>query len=101
MPHDTVKISIRRPAASRAVFVAGSFTEPAWEAVELVAEDAEDNTTAQDEVVFARNFKVEEGEHRYKFRAGEDGEWFVNEKVDSGEFEELVYTLCGLLTISV
>lgn len=92
MPHDTVKISIRRPALSPAVFVAGSFTDPAWEAVELVgeeaaaAEDDKENKDGDGEFVFARSFKVEDGEYRYKFRLGEDGEWFVDEGVGSGEF---------------
>jgi hypothetical protein len=88
MPHDTVKISIRRPTASPAVFVAGSFTEPAWEAVELVSEAAGD-TEGDREFVFARSFKVEDGDHQYRFRLG-DGvggeEWIVDEGVESGEF---------------
>lgn len=83
MPHDTVKISIRRPAASPAVFVAGSFTEPAWEAVELTGEPAEDSKDG--EFVFARSFKADDGEHRYKFRLGEDGDWFVDDAVKNGE----------------
>lgn len=89
MPHDTVEISIRRPAASPAVFVAGSFTEPAWEAVELVADADAAEGSKDGEFVFARSFKVEDGEHRYKFRLGEDGEWFVDEAVKNGELGDI------------
>lgn len=85
MPHDTVKISIRRPAASPAVFVAGSFTDPAWEAVELAAEADAADDSKEGEFVFARSFKIEDGEHQYKFQLGKDGEWFVDEGVKSGE----------------
>ena len=88
MPHDTVKISIRRPTASPAIVVAASFTDPAWDPVELTAETvAGKDEEAAEEYEFSRTFKVEEGKHQYKFRLEGEEEWFCDEGGETGGFD--------------
>ena len=82
----SISISIRRPSDSP-VYIAGTFSEPKWELLELSVKDEApkkgdaDSTT---EYTFQREFDVPEGNYEYKFREGKEGDWFVDEGVASG-----------------
>ncbi|KAM5430437.1 hypothetical protein McanCB49686_006184 [Microsporum canis] len=87
-----ITIAIRRPSKTPSVFVAASFTDPAWEPVELTPElvsskDAsttEDSSTRIEEYEFSKKFELPEGKHQYKFRLDTDEKtWFCDEKVET------------------
>lgn len=91
----TVTVAIRRSSKSPAIFLAASFTEPAWEPVELDVKPIPP-LASQDTVVqtnghipgaqyeFSKSFEVALGKHQYKFREGLEGSWFHDKEVDSG-----------------
>ncbi|QSS59982.1 PT repeat family protein [Histoplasma capsulatum] len=90
----TVTVAIRRSSKSPAIFLAASFTEPAWEPVELDVKPIPP-LASQDTVVqtnghipgaqyeFSKSFEVALGKHQYKFREGLEGSWFHDKEVDS------------------
>ncbi|KAG5914431.1 hypothetical protein E4U42_000486 [Claviceps africana] len=71
----TVTVSYRRRGLEPPVFVAGTFTNPAWESREMQAV-----TDEFGEYHFAAQVPVEPGrEYQYHFRAGLQQDWFVDE----------------------
>jgi hypothetical protein len=88
---ETVTISIRRSTDTPPVFVAGTFTKPAWDPLELVAKPVEtanaglDSSTPEG-YIFFREFKILEGQYQYRFRLGPGDSWFHDEGVESSEF---------------
>lgn len=88
--NQSISISIRRPTDSP-LYIAGTFSEPKWEPLELgvKAGPKKGEADSSAEYVFQREFDVPEGKYEYKFREGVDGEWFVDEGVESGRFSVL------------
>ena len=75
-----VKITYSSPGAVPPVYVAGSFTQPEWQPLEL--EYALDENKAEEAVdataySFYRTFHLPEGSFQYKFRLGHEGDWWV------------------------
>ncbi|OJD27841.1 hypothetical protein ACJ73_00761 [Blastomyces percursus] len=88
----TINVTIRRSSKSPAIFLAASFTEPAWEPVELdvrpLPPSASQNTTEQTnghvpaQFEFSKFFEVAPGKHHYKFREGSEGAWFYDKDIE-------------------
>ncbi|KAG6112988.1 hypothetical protein E4U31_001967 [Claviceps sp. LM219 group G6] len=78
----TVTLIYRKTGLAAPLFVAGSFTNPAWECQEmhsLANESGEHRFTIQ--------VPVEPGkEYRYCFRTSDDGSWFVDERGSTGVY---------------
>lgn len=75
-----VTITYRKPGTSPPVFVAGSFSDPAWRPHEMtpVVND-------QGEYVFERVVEASEGtEIQYKFRVGPGDWWALNDDAETG-----------------
>lgn len=85
---ETITISIRRPTDTPAVFVAGSFSDPAWEPVELNSKPTEANGEEGEasEYVFSHDFKIPEGKYEYRFRLGSDGPWIHDDGLQTGAY---------------
>ena len=87
---ETVTISIRRPVDD-AIFVAGTFSEPQWEPVELnsktVETEPDDEGLTSTEFLFYHDVKLSPGQYQYRFREGATGPWFHDEAVKHGTFE--------------
>lgn len=92
-----VSIAVRRQSKTPSVFVVASFTEPAWEPLELDVKplasaesskpDGDEDDAAQ-EYEFSRTFQALEGKHQYRFRLGSDNPtWFCDKDVDTGKSE--------------
>ena len=79
---ESVLIEYKNLGLQPPVFVAGSFTTPAWQAVELdaVARGENDNmdpgSIEAKERLFCKRFDIPEGRWQYKFRLGH-GDWWV------------------------
>ncbi|ODH46849.1 hypothetical protein GX48_07053 [Paracoccidioides brasiliensis] len=101
----SINIAIRRSSKTPAIFLVGSFTEPAWEPVELnvkpLPPSADQDSAAQangdvpdTQYEFSKSFDVATGQHQYKFRLGPDGAWFCDKDattvVDDDGFENNV-----------
>ncbi|EEH04193.1 hypothetical protein HCBG_07418 [Histoplasma capsulatum G186AR] len=95
----TITVAIRRSSKSPAIFLAASFTEPAWEPVELDVKPipplASQDTAVQTnghvpdaQYEFSKSFEVALGKHQYKFREGLEGSWFHDKEVDSAVDDE-------------
>lgn len=79
-PRYPVTITFSNPGTCPPVFVAGSFTSPEWQVHELECSDSthEDTTAgARPNHVFSRTFHLPEGTFQYKFRLGDQGNWWV------------------------
>lgn len=87
---EPVTIAITRPTDSSPLFVAGTFSDPQWEPLELGAKPIPSSTT---ESLFSRDVEVVPGQYRYQFREGEDGTWFHDDSAKHGEF--LLFALEG------
>lgn len=91
MTAEDVTLAIKRPSETPSVFVVASFTEPAWEPVQLdvkplnKAEDGKENDEGV-EYEFSKGFKVPEGSHQYRFRLGTEDSWICNESIETGEW---------------
>lgn len=76
----TVTVNYRKRGLAPPVFVAGTFTEPAWESQEmhsLTDESGEHHFTIQ--------VPVEPGkEYQYHFRASGQDDWFLDEHATIG-----------------
>ena len=70
MANSTITITYERPGTTPPIFVAGSFTQPAWQPIEL------DAHKVNEEYVFSKTFDVPPGTHQYKFRVG-CGDWWI------------------------
>lgn len=97
---ETVTISIRRPTETPAIYVAGTFSNPEWEPLELSAKpverkDADGNSTTT-EYLFSREVELPEGQYQYRFREGSDGPWFHDEDAKHGtKFISVWYSWIG------
>lgn len=75
-----VTITYAKPGARPPVFVAGSFSQPAWEEMEM-----QHMTRDNGDYVFTRDVEAEDGsEIRYKFRMGSEKGWVIDEGAPSG-----------------
>ncbi|KAF7504068.1 hypothetical protein GJ744_002833 [Endocarpon pusillum] len=73
MASTVITLTYRKLGTIPPVFVAGSFSEPPWEAQEL-SQDAEEGSGS-----FSRTFSITPGTYQYKFRLG-TGDWWVTDE---------------------
>ncbi|CEJ89303.1 hypothetical protein VHEMI05153 [[Torrubiella] hemipterigena] len=79
-PNIPVKISFHGQEADAKVFIASTFTKPAWELLEMEA-----NTLDGSDAYFTKTFHPKQGkDYYYRFRIGRDGEWTVDESKPIG-----------------
>jgi hypothetical protein len=78
MANSTVTITYERPGTTPPIFVAGSFTESAWQPIEL------DHQQVNDEYLFSKTFDITPGTHQYKFRVGHGDWWVCDDTKDIG-----------------
>lgn len=86
-PRESVTLAIRRPSDDPAVFLAGSFSDPKWEPLELSVKPIDvqdDEGLTSTEYLFSREIEVPAGQYQYRFREGASGPWFHDESVKSG-----------------
>jgi hypothetical protein len=70
-----VGVKFSKPGAQPPIYLAGSFSDPAWQPQEMQYAVDEQN-----EHQFHKEVEVEEGkEYQYKFRIGEGDWWVLNE----------------------
>ena len=74
----TVRISLQSPGTKPPVYIAGSFTDPSWDPLEMEyrPRSQEKDREPSNELEFYGMYNVPEGNHQYKFRLG-DGDWWV------------------------
>ena len=75
----TVTIHYASPGARPPVFVAGSFTAPPWQPIEL------DYKVSEQDFEFSRDFDIAEGQWQYKFRLGFGDWWVCDENAEIGK----------------
>ena len=95
-----VTLSVRRPSDSPVIFVAGSFSDPKWEPLELAVKTVEfkdDEGLTSTEYLFYRDVQVPVGQYQYRFREGANGPWFHDETAKSGMFDPGSFVLFRLL----
>lgn len=76
-----VTISFRRPGVQPPVFVAGSFSDPAWQPrqMQCLADGTGENH-------FTTQVSVQPGqEYKYKFKVGESNDWILDEHSSIGK----------------
>jgi hypothetical protein len=78
MTNSTFTITYERPGTTPPIFVAGSFTEPPWQPIEL------DHQQVNEEHVFSKKFDITPGKHQYKFRLGHGDWWACDDTKDKG-----------------
>lgn len=78
MARPSVTITYERQGTTPPIFVAGSFTEPAWQPVEL------DHQKVDKEYIFSKAFEITPGLHQYKFRVGQGDWWVCDDTKDRG-----------------
>lgn len=87
---ETVTISVHRPSDTPSVFVAGTFSDPAWEPLELTPKPAvpsgEDSADSAAGYVFSRELKIPPGKYQYRFRLDSPDSWFHDEKAETGRW---------------
>jgi hypothetical protein len=77
----TVAINFSKPGILPPVYLAGSFSDPAWQPKPMEFTLGEHN-----EHKFHAEIEVEEGkEYQYKFRLG-DGDWMLDQDAPTGKF---------------
>src|SRR4051794_38211993 len=84
MAPKTVSVSVKysKPGTQPPIYLAGSFSEPAWEPQEM-----QYTTDASNEHEFFKEVDVEQGkEYQYKFRIGPGDWWILNEDSPTGTF---------------
>lgn len=79
MASTVITLTYRKPGTIPPVFVAGSFSEPPWEAQEL-SQDAEEGSGS-----FSRTFSITPGTYQYKFRFGTGDWWVTDETQETGQ----------------
>lgn len=78
----TVRYS--KPGTLPPIYLAGSFSEPAWQPQEMEYTAHGDN-----EYEYHKDVQLEEGvEYQYKFRIGEGDWWILNEDAPTGTCSE-------------
>jgi hypothetical protein len=87
-----VSLTYASPGAVPPIFLAGSFSEPAWHPQEM-----EFITDENGEHQFHKQVQVGEGaEHQYKFRIGTGDWWALNEQAPIGKFHFVYTSICPL-----
>ena len=84
MAPKSVSVTVRysKPGSQPPIFLAGSFSDPAWH-----PEEMQYTTSEAGEHDFYKEVQVEEGSaYQYKFRIGE-GEWMLNEDSPTGMYQ--------------
>lgn len=77
-----VTLTYASPGAVPPIFLAGSFSEPAWHPQEM-----EFRADENGELQFHKEVQVEEGaQFQYKFRIGTGEWWALNEQAPTGMF---------------
>lgn len=78
-PQVTAKIIYSKPGTQPPVYLAGTFSEPEWDPIEL------EYTTEGEEHQFYKEVQVQENEqYQYKFRIGSGDWWVLNEDAPTG-----------------
>lgn len=78
----SVTVKYSKPGTLPPIYLAGSFSEPAWQPQEMLYTKNE-----TDEYEFHKEVQVAEGdEYQYKFRIGEGDWWILNEDSPTGKF---------------
>ncbi len=78
----SVTLTYATPGAQPPIFLAGSFSEPAWQPQEM-----ESKTDENGGLHFHKEIQVDEGgEFQYKFRIGLGDWWALNEQAPTGTF---------------
>ena len=83
MAPKSVSVTVRysKPGTQPPIYLAGSFSDPAWEPQEM-----QYTTTEGNEHEFQKELQVEEGQvYQYKFRIGNGDWWMLNEESATGE----------------
>jgi hypothetical protein len=76
----SVTVKFAKPGTQPPIYLAGSFSDPAWQPQEMLYTTNEDT-----EYEFYKEVRVEEGhEYQYKFRVGEGDWWLLNEDSPTG-----------------
>lgn len=79
-PTVTVTVKYSKPGTQPPVYLAGSFSDPAWQPQEM-----EHTTNADGEHEYHKDVQVEKGkEYQYKFRLGPGDWWTLNEDAPTG-----------------
>lgn len=81
MAMSTVTVSFRKRGIAPPVFIAGTFSDPAWELQEtqcVTDEFGEHHFAAQLPVTAGRDYL-------YKFKASRDGDWFLDQHAGTGQ----------------
>ena len=73
-----VEVTYDRPGTTPPIFVAGSFTDPAWDAVELEYQQSDG------QFKFFRTFDIKPGTHQYKLRLGHGDWWICDDTRETG-----------------
>ena len=79
MGSTVITLTYRKQGTIPPVFVAGSFSEPPWEAQELV-QDGEEGSGS-----FSRTFSITPGIYQYKYRLGTGDWWAIDETQETGQ----------------
>jgi len=77
----SVTVKLSKQGIQPPIFLAGSFSDPAWQPQEM-----QHTTNETGDYEFHKEVQVEEGkEYQYKFRVGEQGDWWMlNEESPTG-----------------
>jgi len=79
MATQKVTIKYALPGTKPPLYVAGSFSDPAWQPQEM------QYTVKEDEYEFHKDIQVEAGhEYQYKYRVGPGDWWVLNEESPTG-----------------
>jgi hypothetical protein len=83
----SVTVKLSKQGIHPPIFLAGSFSDPAWQPQEM-----QHTTNETGDYGFHKEVQVEEGkEYQYKFRVGEQGDWWIlNEESPTG----MCWVLC-------
>lgn len=74
-------ITYAKPGTRPPIYLAGSFSNPAWQLQEMLY-----TTKENDEFEFYKEYEIESGkEYQYKFRVGEGNWWLLNEDAPTGK----------------
>lgn len=93
----SVRLTYAKAGTRAPVYVAGSFTSPPWEPVELDSRPlpaADAATSATEEREFFRDFHVPEGRWLFKFRLGPGDWWVCNDELERGKSYFLASIRC-------
>ncbi|KMU85842.1 hypothetical protein CIHG_03370 [Coccidioides immitis H538.4] len=77
----SVRIAVRRPTSTPSIFLVASFTDPAWDPVELEAKPVTSADATSEAYEFSKSFELAPGKYQYKFRAGSGDAWFCDTDV--------------------